>query len=508
LVFSFPSREQNGGEEAQKTLGNRRDTMTRRHEYFKITKFARRYDRQTGKFTFNIGYETATEITPRTVGVAEAFGLGVDESRKFTICDNVELKIGSTDITYITGDSGSGKSVLLRAIKQDLSDEAADMGDVQHDPDQPLIDTVGKSLGEGLELLSKAGLNDAFLFIRRFRELSDGQKYRYRIAKLMESGKQWWIADEFCSTLDRDTAKIVAFNTQKLARQTGKSVIVATTHTDLFEDLKPSVHVHKRFGREISVGYYPNELNRECSLTKEMLVEQGSFADYKELAVFHYRTSRCPPPRKIFVVRRKDELCGVIVYSYPPPTTFGRSRVWRGAFQELQREVSTIARVVVHPKYRTVGLGVKLVKETLAKSGTPYVETLAVMAKYNPFFEKAGMQKIMESKPNQSVLHAIERLRRLGFNPMMLGSPNYNRQKIRLVGKDSVVRILEELSKRERGLRKRLMSSPKVYPKQEEFVEKIDRLDDEDIAQMLKRLDFLAQTKVYLFYETACSSTR
>jgi ABC-type ATPase with predicted acetyltransferase domain len=481
--------------------------MTRRHEYFRITSFRRRYDRQTGKFTFDIGYETATAITPRTIDVAEAFGLGIDESRKFTVYDNVELKIGSTDITYITGDSGSGKSVLLRAMKQDLGDEAADMGGIQPDPDRPLIDTIGKNLGEGLELLSKAGLNDAFLFIRRFRELSDGQKYRYRIAELMESGKQWWIADEFCSTLDRDTAKIVAYNMQKLARQTGKSVIVATTHTDLFEDLRPSVHIHKRFGKEISVNYYPNELNRECSLTKEMLVEQGAFADYKELSVFHYRTSRCPPPRKVFVVKRRDELCGVIVYSYPPPTTFGRSRAWRGTFRELQKEVSTIARVVVHPKYRTVGLGVKLVKETLAKSGTPCVETLAVMAKYNPFFEKAGMQKMMESKPNPNVLRAVERLRRLGFNPLMLGSPSYNTQKIRLVGKHRVVRILEELSKHEGALRKRLMSSRKVYPKHEEFTKKIDRLDDEDIAQMLKRLDFLAQTKVYLFYETACSST-
>jgi len=51
-------------------------------------------------------------------------------------------------------------------------------------------------LSEGLELLSRAGLNNAFLFIRRSRELSDGQKYRYKTAKLMESGKQWWIADD------------------------------------------------------------------------------------------------------------------------------------------------------------------------------------------------------------------------------------------------------------------------------------------------------------------------
>lgn len=134
--------------------------------------------------------------------------------------------------------------------------------------------------------LSKVGLNDAFLFVRRFSQLSDGQKYRYRLAKLIELDAQWWIMDEFCSTLDRDTAKIVAFNVQKLARKEGKAVVAATTHTDLFEDLAPSVHIHKRFGKEITVKYGPNTPARECSLLQEMRVEEGSYEDWKKGLVF------------------------------------------------------------------------------------------------------------------------------------------------------------------------------------------------------------------------------
>jgi ABC-type lipoprotein export system ATPase subunit/GNAT superfamily N-acetyltransferase len=479
-----------------------------KQEHFKITKFARRYNRQTGNFTFNIAYETATEITPRTIGVAEAFGLGIDQTQKFILYDNVELQIGPTDVVYITGDSGSGKSVLLRALRQDLGEEVTDMADIQPDSEKPIIDTVGKNFSEALELLSKAGLNDAFLFIRRFRELSDGQKYRFKIAKLMESGKQWWIADEFCSVLDRDTARIVAFNLQKIARQMGKAVIVVTTHTDLFEDLKPSVHVHKRFGKEIQVNYYANEPAKECSLTKEMHVEEGTFGDYKKLSLFHYRSSRCPPPRKIFVLKRGDELCGTIVYSYPPPTTFGRSKVWKGDFQRLQREISIISRVVVHPKYRTIGLGVKLVKETLAKAGTPYVETLAVMAKYNPFFEKAGMQKVAESKLNMNLLHAMGQLQELGFNPSMLDSVNENRKLIKNVEGGKVIGILEELSGKEGMLRKRLLALSSVYPSHEEFLEKLNRASSEDLAVILKRLAFLAQTKVYLFWRNSGNKSK
>jgi ABC-type ATPase with predicted acetyltransferase domain len=45
--------------------------------------------------------------------VAEAFGLGIDDAQVFKVLD-AELKISPADVVYITGDSGSGKSVLLR----------------------------------------------------------------------------------------------------------------------------------------------------------------------------------------------------------------------------------------------------------------------------------------------------------------------------------------------------------------------------------------------------------
>ena len=477
--------------------------MKRKTEHFKIIKHARRYDKHENKFIINIAYETAAELTPRTIAVAEAFGLGIDQQQKFVIYDNVELKISPKDIVYITGDSGSGKSILLKTIKKDLEEvgeQAIDMADIKVDPDKPIIETIGKTFQEALELLSRVGLNDAFLFLRKYKELSDGQKYRYKIAKLIESGKQWWIMDEFCSTLDRDTAKIVAYNLQKIARKHGKAAIAATTHTDLFQDLNPSVHIHKKFGKEIEVNYYQNKPAKECSLIKEMRIEEGNFADYKKLAIFHYRSSRCPAPRKIFKLVRGEELCGVIVYSYPPPNTFGRSKVWKGTFQQLQKEISTISRVIVQPKYRTIGLGAKLVKETLAKAGTPYVETLAVMAKYNPFFEKAGMQKIMENQPNKHVMHAIDQLHKLGFNPLMLSSTKYVTQKIREINKKEIIEILQELSRKEGTLRKRLISAHKVYPKHEEFVKKLNQLDEKGLAEVIKRLHFLSQTKIYLFW--------
>ena len=473
-------------------------------EIFKIKKFARIYDRRTGKFIINISYKTKSDVTPRTIKVAEAFGLGIDEYRDFLIYDNVELKIGPKDIVYITGDSGSGKSVLLKAFKKDLGPEVVDMADLGFDPTKPLIDTVGKTFNEGLELLSRVGLNDAFLFVRRYDQLSDGQKYRYRLAKLIESGAQWWIMDEFCSPLDRDTAKIVAFNVQKIARQEGKAALAATTHTDLFEDLRPSVHIHKRFGREITVQYFPNEINKTCSLIQEMHIEEGTRQDYKKLAGFHYRDAHSIIHQKIFALKRDDETAGVIVYSSPAIATFGRRKAIgrKLTIPEINRDLTRISRVIVHPKYRTIGLGVKLVAETLPLAGKPYVETVAVMAKYNPFFEKAGMTKIVESVPNRELVGVVEKLRGFGFNPIFLTSEKMNLRKLRKMSTQEVQQVKEVFKEISGGVYwKRITAAHQAYLKRKEFNDRVDAAGLEKLARMLRILGFLVQTKVYLFWK-------
>jgi len=60
----------------------------------------------------------------------------------------------------------------------------------------------------------------------------------------------------------------------------------------------------------------------------------------------------------------------------------------------INDEIARISRVIIHPKFRGIGLGEFLVKETLHKVDAKVVEVLAVMARYNPFFEKAGMLRV------------------------------------------------------------------------------------------------------------------
>lgn len=475
-------------------------------EFFHIRQVSRRFDREKGKFIISISYETAApEPTERVVGVAEGFGLGLNQWQKFVIYDNVELKIGPQDIVYITGGSGSGKSVLLKAlekdIRQDMGLSCINIADIKPEPNKPLIETVGKTLNEALELLSRVGLNDAFLFLRTYEQLSDGQKYRYKIAKMIESGAQFWIMDEFAATLDRDTAKIVAYNLQKHARQQGKAVLAATTHTDLLEDLNPSVHIHKRFGKEIRVNYYPNEPAKECTLIKEMQITEGTTKDWRKLASFHYRNHKIAAPRKILCLKRGEELCGVIVYSYPPPTCFGRKLVLpKMSMKELNEKLSTISRVVVHPKYRTIGLGAQLVKETLPLAGTLYVEMPAVMAKYNPFAEKAGMQKIEEQLPPREALKIAEILQKHGFNIQLLASEKYVLNKLQSLSETETQTIKEAFTKHCHARFMKCFFCHMPFGKKKVYAKEVSKANPERLAHLIKVCGFLMQTKVYLFW--------
>ena len=218
--------------------------------------------------------------TARMFEVAEMFGIGLDESYEVTLYDRLVLDVRPGDVVYVTGPSGSGKSVLLanltRAVRDAVPDggRAVDLASVHAAPGRPVIDLMRGSLGQALRLLSAAGLADAFLLLRQPHELSDGQRYRLRLALALDAllagpasaeatadkpgGREAWrvlVADEFCSTLDRLSARAVAYRVRRLADAHGLTVLAASAHDDLTEDLAPDVLVVKHEGTRVEVHY-------------------------------------------------------------------------------------------------------------------------------------------------------------------------------------------------------------------------------------------------------------
>lgn len=209
------------------------------------------------KYTLNKQFETEVERTQRVLDVAEMFGLGLDD-KTFVVLDNLELDIKPDDVVYITGQSGSGKSTILKELRSAMQKNGLKVSAIEDVvmEDRPIVDQVypdEQSLSKTLALFSLVGLSDANLFLRKPKELSDGQRYRFALARMIETNADVWVADEFLAVLDRVTAKVIAYNIQKLARKLGVALVVATTHRDMIEDLAPTVYIEKHYREKIEV---------------------------------------------------------------------------------------------------------------------------------------------------------------------------------------------------------------------------------------------------------------
>lgn len=200
------------------------------------------------------------ERTDRVLEIAENFGLGLD-AKEFVVFDNLKIDVNKGDVIYITGQSGGGKSVLLRELAAQMTKEGLIVEDIDKVKleNRPVIELLGKTPKQAGGILSFVGINDANLYIQKPSTLSDGQRYRLRLALLIESKADVWMADEFLAVLDRDTAKVVANNMQKIARIVGATLMVATTHTDMVKDLAPNLEITKRYREKVTVRRYADE---------------------------------------------------------------------------------------------------------------------------------------------------------------------------------------------------------------------------------------------------------
>lgn len=166
---------------------------------------------------------------------------------------------------------------------------------------------------------------------------------------------------------------------------------------------------------------------RSCTVTRKLEIVKGGLADYETLARYHYRDSRLGPFAAIFAIR---PAVGVIVYTMPNVGCELRNIATGDLFSGLDRSdrlslvnknIRCISRVVIEPRFRGLGLAVRLVRETMPQMNVGIIEAMAVMGLVNPFFEKAGM-KAFKGATSQRCVRLIEAFSMVGIEKQYLCS--------------------------------------------------------------------------------------
>jgi len=195
-------------------------------------------------------------FTDKVAAVCRVFGLTEDwvRDRRETHSCTVEIEQG--DIVCITGRSGSGKTVLLRELESLIpAGDRINLSQVEIPGDRTVVDCIAGDAYSVLRAVSIAGLNDTMAVLNQPSNLSEGQKWRFRLAVAISTGRKYVFADEFCSNLCRIEAATIAHKVWKYAKRTGTTFVVAASAKDLLCDLVPDVIISKAMYEPAQVTY-------------------------------------------------------------------------------------------------------------------------------------------------------------------------------------------------------------------------------------------------------------
>ena len=243
------------------------------------------------KFNISKQFDNNLNISSRVAAVMRMFGVNKDRLSQINRIHKCEIEVQDGDVVYITGPSGAGKSVLLREIQNRIPpDERIALDEIELPADRAVVDCISEpraadsvqklpnkpctlnaerctlTLIEAMRLLSYAGLSEVYHFLTPPANLSEGQKYRFRLACCLASclgstpsqdgsGKKIIFADEFASNLDRITAGVIAYNVRRFAQRSGVMFFLASSHEDILADLQPDVLIVKNFTGPAEVAY-------------------------------------------------------------------------------------------------------------------------------------------------------------------------------------------------------------------------------------------------------------
>jgi len=246
------------------------------------------------------------------------------------------------NVGMIVGASGTGKTTIAKSVFKDFT-----FFDGFEWSGNSIIDDFGDhySAKDITEVLSKVGFASPPDWLKPFAVLSNGQKMRAELARLILDCDKPFIYDEFTSVVDRQVACVGSAAIQKFVRKQNKQFVAVSCHYDIEEWLEPDwvydcnkMEFFRRLLRRPKI---------ECSIRKAIQQEWREFMD------FHYLSHNHNNAAHKYVCEINGESvawCSVLHFPHP-----------------YIKNMKRIHRIVVKPDYQGIGIGSKFMSEIASK---------------------------------------------------------------------------------------------------------------------------------------------
>jgi GNAT superfamily N-acetyltransferase len=155
----------------------------------------------------------------------------------FDLIAELPIEDDAWKIGLIVGPSGSGKTSMGKTVfGPDSFYEPNDWPE-----DKPIIDAIAPhgDFNNVTGALAAVGLGSVPTWLRPYPVLSNGEKFRANLARVICEAPREIVIDEFTSVVDRQIAKFGALAFQKAWKRTGGRCILLSCHYDIVEWVEP-----------------------------------------------------------------------------------------------------------------------------------------------------------------------------------------------------------------------------------------------------------------------------